>query len=66
MWSGSALKIIGERAFPVFCNLNPIDPIPRSVKMLSKECFRGCESLEDLTFESGSELNRIDADVFFE
>jgi hypothetical protein len=38
--------------------------IPSSVVVLGKSSFRGCESLEPLTFESGSRLERIEDSAF--
>jgi hypothetical protein len=38
--------------------------VPSSVVVLGKESFRGCKSLESLTFESGSRLKRIEKSAF--
>jgi hypothetical protein len=38
--------------------------IPSSVEFLGKECFYGCESLCEVTFESGSKLKRIEEHGF--
>jgi hypothetical protein len=37
---------------------------PASVVVLGRESFRRCESLESVTFESGSRLERIEERVF--
>jgi hypothetical protein len=38
--------------------------IPSSVVVLEKESFSWCESLESVTFETGSRLERIDRSAF--
>jgi hypothetical protein len=38
--------------------------IPRSVEILGSSCFSSCESLSSISFESNSELTRIDSDAF--
>jgi hypothetical protein len=38
--------------------------IPSSVEFIGENCFRGCESLCEITFESGSKLQRIEEEAF--
>jgi hypothetical protein len=38
--------------------------IPSSVEVLCYACFRGCDSLSSLIFESDSKLTRIEGEVF--
>jgi hypothetical protein len=57
---GLVLKIIGEYAFAKLCDLKATVPIPHNVKVFSKAGFYGWKSFEDLRFESGSELERIE------
>ena len=40
--------------------------IPREFESLGKDCFPGCESLENVSFEDGSHLVQIDAGAFRE
>jgi hypothetical protein len=57
------LQVIGETAFADAVDLKAI-VLPRSVKMLSKDYFSNCLSLEDLTFEGGSELEMVKQGAF--
>lgn len=52
-----------EYAFP-WSSLKAILEIPRSVKLLSRFYFYCCESLEGVTSESDSELERIEGKAF--
>jgi hypothetical protein len=38
--------------------------VPSSVVVLGKESFHECESLESVTFESGSRLERMEKSAF--
>jgi hypothetical protein len=58
------LLLLGEYAFGG-TNLKVILEIPHSVKVLSRFCFYDCKSFELVTFESGSELERIEERAFF-
>jgi hypothetical protein len=38
--------------------------IPRTVEIIGSECFRSCESLSSVSFESDSLLRRIESEAF--
>jgi hypothetical protein len=38
--------------------------IPADVSIIGKECFSGCTSLFEITFQTGSELQRIEECAF--
>jgi hypothetical protein len=62
---GSVLSQIGDHAFAYCCSLQSI-LIPRTVQILGCECFSNCLWLATTTFESNSELFRLDHGVFIE
>jgi hypothetical protein len=61
--NASRLERIGEYAFQR-SGLKSIE-IPSSVVVLGKWCFFQCTSLESVTFERGSRMERIDESAFY-
>jgi len=59
----SKLDTIGERAFAECSNLKSII-IPKSVKIINKDAFVMCTSLESVTFEEESKLDTIGESAF--
>jgi hypothetical protein len=60
--NGSRLEQIEKSAF-AWTGLKSIE-IPSSVVALGEQSFYGCDSLKSVTFESGSQLERIDELMF--
>jgi hypothetical protein len=60
----SKLIVIKEWAFAYSGDLKTIGPIPRNIKVLAKNCFYKCQSLENVTFETGTKLKTIEDGAF--
>jgi hypothetical protein len=60
----SGLARIESNAFSDCSSLKSIT-IPRHVQILCSECFSDCKSLSLISFETESELPRIEANAFF-
>jgi hypothetical protein len=59
-----AVTQIGHRAF-AWSSLTSIT-IPRHVQILCSSCFSSCESLSSISFETDSELTRMEVGAFAE